>query len=223
MGGRTVIDDPAIGRLVSSNLTNGRAGGPLTDRDWERAVRHGVRRDSTPLALMPAHEYTGMADDDLAAIIAWTRSLPPVTSEQPPTRIGPLARALHMAGELVLYPAEQVTHSARHPAHVAPAPDARYGAYLAAGCKGCHGPSYSGGKIPGAPPDWLPAANLTPAGLEGYTEERFMATLRTGVRPNGKPLMPPMASKAWSEMTEVELRAIWAFLRTLPPKATGSH
>jgi cytochrome c553 len=223
MGGRTIIDDPAIGRLTSTNLTNGRPGGPLSDRDWERAVRHGVRRDSTPLALMPAHEYTGISDEDLAAIIAWTRSLPPVDADLAPTRIGPLARALHTAGEFVLYPAEHVPHAAPHPVRVDPAPDARYGAYLATGCKGCHGPNYSGGKIAGAPPDWLPAANLTPAGLDGYTEERFMRTLRTGVRPNGTPLRPPMASKAWSELTDVELRALWAFLRTLPPAATGDR
>lgn len=223
MGGRTIVDDPAIGRLVSSNLTAGRPGGPLDARDWERAVRHGVRRDSTPLALMPAHEYTGMSDEDLAAIIAWTRSLTPVRDSLPAMRIGPLARALHTAGEFVLYPAEQVAHAGPHPARVEPTADARYGAYLAAGCTGCHGPTFSGGKIPGAPPDWLPAANLTPTGLAGYTEEGFIATLRTGVRPDGRPLRPPMASAAWAEMTDVELRALWAYLRTLPPKETGSR
>jgi mono/diheme cytochrome c family protein len=36
-----------------------------------------------------------------------------------------------------------------------------YGRYLAAGCVGCHGAGYSGGKIPGTPPDFLPTANLT--------------------------------------------------------------
>ncbi len=143
MGGRVMVDDPAIGRLVSTNLTNGRKGGALSDRDWERAVRHGVRGDSTPLTVMPAHEFTGFADEDLAAIIGWTRSLPSVSDSLPTTRVGPLGRALHAAGELVLYPAERIDHEAVHPVRVVPAPDAPYGKYMAAGCIGCHGATYS--------------------------------------------------------------------------------
>lgn len=223
MGGAIVIDDPAIGRLVSSNLTNGRPGGALSDLDWERAVRHGVRADSTPLALMPAHEFTGFSDEDLAAIVAWTRSLPPVSDSLPAMRIGPVARALHTAGELVLYPAEVIDHSAAHPARVVVSPDATYGKYLAAGCTGCHGATYSGGKIAGGPPDWPPAGNLTPTGLKMYDEARFFTLMRTGKRPDGTSVRAPMDPRITSVMTDVELRAIWAFLQTLPPRETGAR
>lgn len=223
MGGKVMLDDPAIGRLVSTNLTNGRRGGALTERDWERAVRHGVRRDSTPLAIMPSHEFTGFADEDLAAIIAWTRNLPPLNLELPSTRVGPVARALHTAGELELYPAEIVNHTATHPARIEATPDARYGAYMAAGCTGCHGATFSGGKIPGAPPEWAPAANLTPAGMHDYTEASFIATLRSGKRPDGSALRPPMDAKMTGRMTTVELRALWAYLQTLPPKEYGGR
>lgn len=223
MGGKVMVDDPAIGRLVSTNLTNGRKGGALSDRDWERAVRHGVRRDSTPLTVMPAHEFTGFADEDLAAIIAWTRSLPPVADSLPTTRVGPLGRALHAAGELVLYPAERIDHEAAHPVRVVPAPDAQYGKYMAAGCMGCHGATYSGGKIAGAPPEWPAAGNLTPTGMKAYGEASFIAALRAGRRPDGTAIRPPMDPKMTGVMTDVELKAIWAFLQTLPPRATGER
>jgi mono/diheme cytochrome c family protein len=223
MAGRVMADDPAIGRLVSTNLTNGRRGGVLTDRDWERAVRHGVRRDSTPLSVMPAHEFTGFADEDLAAIVAWTRSLPAVTDSLPAMRIGPVARALHTAGELILYPAERIDHDAAHPARVVASPDAAYGAYMAAGCTGCHGATYAGGKIAGAPPDWPAAGNLTPTGLKAYDEARFIALMRTGKRPDGTSVRAPMDPRMTGVMTDVELRAIWAFLQTLPPRETGAR
>jgi len=223
MGGRVMVDDPAIGRLVSTNLTNGRKGGALSDRDWERAVRHGVRGDSTPLTVMPAHEFTGFADEDLAAIIGWTRSLPSVSDSLPTTRVGPLGRALHAAGELVLYPAERIDHEAVHPVRVVPAPDAPYGKYMAAGCIGCHGATYSGGKIAGAPPEWPAAGNLTPTGMTAYDEASFIAALRTGRRPDGTAIRPPMDPKLMGAMTDVELKAVWAFLRTLPPRATGER
>lgn len=221
MAGKIMIDDKAFGRLVTANLTNGRKGGVLSDRDWERAVRHGIRADSTPLDFMPSHEFTGLADDDLTAIIAWTRSLPAVTDSHPATKIGPLARALHAAGELALYPAEKVNHAASHPARVAATPDAGYGKYMAAGCMGCHGANYSGGKIVGAPPDWPEAANLTPAGLGQYSEATFIAAMRTGKRPSGTAIRPPMDVRMTGAMTDVELKAIWAFLQTLPAAETG--
>lgn len=223
MGGKVMIDDPALGRMVSTNLTNGRSGGALSDRDWERAVRHGVRRDSTPLTFMPAHEFTGLADEDLAAIVAWTRSLPPVTHTLPATRVGPLGRALHTAGELPLYPAEHIDHAVAHPVRVVPSPDAAYGKYMSAGCMGCHGPTFSGGKIPGGSPDWPPAGNLTPRGMKAYDRASFIAAMRTGKRPDGSMIRPPMDVRMTGELTDVEVEALWAFFNTLPPKNSGLH
>lgn len=224
LGGSVVVDNPAFGYLVAANLTSGRKGGPLTDRDWERAVRHGVRRDSTPLTFMPAHEFTGFSDEDLGAIVAYARTVPAVPDTFPATRVGPVARALHTSGKLDLYPAEKINHAAPHPARVVATADARYGKYMAAGCVGCHNPSYSGGKIVGGPPDWPPAGNLTPAGAgKLYTEATFISTLRSGKRPDGTSLRPPMNSKIVGAMTDTELKAVWAFLQTLPAKQQGER
>lgn len=223
LAGSVMVDDPAFGYLVAANLTSGRKGGALTDRDWERAVRHGVRRDSTPLTYMPAHEFTGFSDEDLNAIVSYARSVPPVTDTWKPSHIGPVARALYTAGQLILYPAEKINHSAAHPASVVPVVNASYGKYMAAGCVGCHNESYSGGRIVGGPPDWPPAANLTPTGLAGrYDEEKFIATIRSGKKPDGTPLRLPMDSKIVGVMTDVEIKSVWAFLQTLPPKEMGA-
>jgi mono/diheme cytochrome c family protein len=60
-------------------------------------------------------------------------------------------------------------------------------------------------------------ANLTPdaTGLGGWTEEDFRRTLKLGLRPDGRPLRSPMTARA--ELTDAELSAIWAYLRTVPP------
>ena len=51
----------------------------------------------------------------------------------------------------------------------------------------------------------------------------FLKTLRTGVRPNGEPLKPPMADMTTSanKMSDVELKAMFAFFKSLPPLPDG--
>jgi mono/diheme cytochrome c family protein len=223
LAGRVLVDDPAVGRIATPNLTRGGRGAALTARDWERAVRHGVRRDGRPLLFMPAHELNGMADDELAAVVAYARSLPAVAAAAPATRAGPVGRALFLAGELAFVPAERIDHARPHPARAHPEPTARYGATLAAGCTGCHGATFAGGRIPGAPPDWLPAANITPAGLAGWTADDFARALREGRRPNGTAVRPPMPLGSTRAMTDVEVAALWAYLRTRPALPTGAR
>jgi cytochrome c553 len=223
LGGTVMIEDPAMGRLVARNLTSGRTGGPLTDREWELAVRHALRADGTKLLFMPADEFTGYSDQDVAAIAAYVRTLPAVPDTLGATRIGPMARALHLAGEFSLLPAEKIDHSVSHPATVIPEPTAEYGKYIAAGCTGCHGPGFSGGKIPGTPPDWAPASNITPSGIGSWSEADFFRALREGVRPDGSTLNELMPVRILREMTDVETRALWLYLQTLPPKAYGGR
>ena len=119
-------------------------------------MRHAVRRDGSPLRIMPAHEFTTIADDDLGAIVGYIRSVPPVAKQQPDPRVGPIIRALFLAGQVQLVPAELIDHARPHEAHVEPEVTPKYGKYLAIGCTGCHGPTLSGGKVPGAPPEWKP-------------------------------------------------------------------
>jgi cytochrome c553 len=133
-------------------------------------------------------------------------------------------RTLQTAGQVKLYPAEEIDHARPHPARVAVAPTAAYGAYLATMCTGCHGAQLSGGRIPGAPPDWKPAANITPAGVGRYTEADFVRALREGVRPDGSHIDPSMpVERITRHMTDVELAAVWAYLRTVPARPYGGR
>jgi mono/diheme cytochrome c family protein len=223
LAGRVELDDPVVGRLAGPNLTRGGRGAHLTDRDWERAVRHGVRRDGSPLFVMPAQEHNMMSDEDLGAIAAYARSLPAAVTTPPPSRAGPVLRAMQVAGQVTLLPAATLDHSRTHPAHVAAEPTARYGAYLATMCAGCHGQGFGGGRIPGSPPDWRPAANLTRAGIGHYTEADFARALRTGRRPDGAAIDSSMPWRLTRDMTDVEVRALYAYLRSLPPRPYGSR
>jgi hypothetical protein len=82
-------------------------------------------------------------------------------------------------------------------------------------------PGLSGGKIPGAPPDWKPAANITPAGIGHYSEAGFIGILRAGTRPDGSKIDSLMPWRLTKEMTDVELKAIYAYLKTVPAKEYG--
>lgn len=223
LAGNVMLDDPAVGRISAPNLTVGGRGADLTDADWERAVRHGVRRDGSPLFIMPANEFATMSDEDVSLIVAYARSLPATTKTVPAWRAGPVLRALHVAGQLDMRPAASIEHGASHRTSIVAEATPAYGKYLAAGCTGCHGQGFSGGKIPGAPPDFKPAANLTPSGIGHYTEADFVRVLRTGMRPSGVPVDSSMPWKLTREMTDTEISAIYQYLRTVPARAYGTR
>jgi hypothetical protein len=65
--------------------------------------------------------------------------------------------------------------------------------------------------------------NLTPdneTGIGEWTEESFMAALRTGKhqgQPDGRPILPPMPLTSFTKMPDNDMKAIWAYLRSIPP------
>ena len=224
LAGRVVIDAGPIGLYVAANLTA--AGAGMDANHFEHAVRHGVGRDGRPLRFMPATDFAGMGDDDVAALFAYVQSVPPASKPLPETRIGPLGRVLYLFDQIpVLITAEAVDHAAASAPRAAPiaAATADYGRYLASGCTGCHGERFAGGRIPGAPPDLPIAANLTPdpSGLGAWSEADFMRAIRDGKRPDGSDIDPFMPWKSLGHMTDTELRALYAYLRSLPPLPRG--
>jgi len=92
-------------------------------------------------------------------------------------------------------------------------------------CTGCHGAHLGGGKIPGAPPDLPIPSNITPheTGIKAYTEADFIALLNTGIKRDGKKLDPFMPVAALAAMNDVEKKALWAYLRAVPPRPFGSR
>jgi cytochrome c553 len=221
LAGKKFIDAGPLGVVYASNLTGGQGGilGRYTDAQLEQAIRHGIRPDGRGIMIMPSDEYQYLADEDVSAIIAYLRTLAPVDSTYPASKLGPVGRALFAAGKLPFIPAERVDHAATGPRTAPPAGATReYGQYLVSvgGCRGCHGPNLVGGPSPepGAPP----AANITPAGPMGqWTEQQFYTAIRTGTRPDGSKILEFMPWKSMSRHTDDELRAIWMYLRTVPP------
>jgi cytochrome c553 len=65
------------------------------------------------------------------------------------------------------------------------------------------------------------ASNLTPDPATGignrYTEATFIQAMRTGKKPNGTLMQPPMPAEVYQNMTDEDLRSIWAYLRTVKP------
>lgn len=223
-GGAMVMDNPAMGRIHGPNLTRGRGGlaPDFSANDWELAIRHGVTRDGRGLFLMPSEDYAGFSTRDMDDLVDFMYSLPPVDRESVPLRIGPVARALMLAGKIQLA-ADKIEHATVTPSTVVPAVTAEYGKYLAASCTGCHGANLSGGKIASGPPDWPPAANLSPSGdLPKWSEPDFIAALREFHRPDGRPLNPVMPH-SFGKLNDIEVKALWTYLQTIPAAATGSR
>jgi len=226
--GNAVIDAPPMGRLVALNLTKGEGGigGQLTPALIERAVRHGVSPTGQALRIMPSNDYQYMSDDDIRAVVSYVQHVSPVNNVLAPSHLMLLPRALMVANVASFLPAESMRDSAGKPMSVAPSPTKEYGVYLAtlAGCRACHGPGLSGGKIGFGDPSWGPAANLTPSGNLGkWSEAEFVQTIRTGKRPDGSPLRAPMPWKTISNMTDDELHAVWLYLQSMPPRPYGTH
>ncbi|MEP6692882.1 MAG: c-type cytochrome [Gemmatimonadaceae bacterium] len=225
LGGRAFIDDAAFGHIVAPNLTRGRGGlgGALTAVDYDRAVRHGVGRDGRPLIFIPASSYRFMSDEDLGALVAYLKTIPPVDREHTPTKYNLLPRALMTFGKLPGPDAEVIDHSVMHVAPVTPDTTVVYGNYLAniGGCTGCHNPTLSGGAVAG-PRGTPAAANITTGGNLGkWTKAQFVETLRTGKRPDGYALDPFMPWKLAGQMTDDEMTAVWNYLRSVPAREFG--
>jgi len=222
-GGAIYADEGSIGIMAGPNLTSGRGGvAPLrSDADWARAIRHGVRQDSTSLIVMPSEVFTHLSDADLSALLGWLRHLPPVDRELPSSRFRWLGRALLAAGRLNILVAPKTPPEANR-AGVTQAPTADYGRYLAdiSGCHGCHGYGLSGGTVAG-PPGLPPASNLTPAGLSGWTAARFADVMRTGRRTDGSTLDEFMPWKEFRHMTDDDLMALWLYLQSVPARPFG--
>jgi mono/diheme cytochrome c family protein len=230
MEGNVYLDDPAIGRVVASNLTSGKGGvgSAYSDQDWLRAIRHGVRSDKTPLLFMPATEFYFLSDEDLGSVIAYIKSAPPVDNELQPSTLSWTGRvAMTLVPTITFIPAELIPHAARRPIAPKPGLTPDYGEYLTHSCKVCHGLTMSGGRIPGFPASWPPAPNLTfgPGSvLPDWSEAGFLNTIRTGITPQGIKLRAEyMPWKSYKFMSDEELRAVWIYLGSLPKLDYGNR
>jgi len=218
--GAVVVDDGAL-HVRSPDITPAPTGvvAGYTAVDWVRTIRHGVKPDGRPVMIMPSEEYNRLVDADLAAIVAYVRQLAPATGARAEVRLPMPVKALYAAG-VVRDASEKIDHSLAPAQPVPEGITTAHGAYVANGCIGCHGARLTGGKIAGAPPDWPAAARLAPgpgSALDRYpSAEPFMAMLKTGKRPDGSSVSKVMPFVSLKEMNEVDARALYLHLRSLP-------
>lgn len=225
-GGRLFIDGMPFMRLSAPNLTHGRGGAAatFTDRDFEAAIRHGYLPGGRSLLIMPAPVFAALADDDLEDVIAAIRAAPPVDRQTPPPAIGPVGRVLTAFGVAKVRSAELAAALPTSPATAPPvAASVEYGRYLTriGGCVECHGPGLSGGLIPNMGPNKKIASNLTPDGLGAYNDRTFTRALRFGLRPDGTPIDTFMPWREFRGMSDAEIGALYAYLRTVPARPFG--
>ncbi len=227
-GGGVMVDNPALGRFLGPNLTTGK-GSVVTDytpADWDRIVRHGIKKDGT-LGVMPSEDFQGMSDQELSDIVAYIRSTPPVDNVVEKSYLGPVGKMLVATGKFPLAATLVADHHADHPSYPPVTEEsAAFGKHLAGVCTSCHRADFSGGPIHNGDPSWLPAANLTPHadGIEGWTFDDFKRAMLELKRPDGSEVGLPMAlmQPYAKRMTETELRALWLYIASLPAKPRGT-
>jgi len=218
--------------LYARNITPGGVG-EWTDGELMRAITSGVSRDGTSLfPLMPYPRYGRMSREDVEAIVVYLRSLPAVPAEAVP------ARTLDFPLPLVV---RTIPAAPSHQPRPDPADRVAYGRYLtnAAVCSDCHTPmDDQGAPLPGRDfsggTPFMPngvglvrSANITPdagTGIGTWTEEQFVDKFRA-FRDQPARLLEgaerlqntEMPWTYYAGMADDDLRAIYAYLRSLPP------
>lgn len=223
LGGGPEVDIGALGVFAAPNVTLVMPA--YSDGELARLVRYGIRKDGRGLRFMPSQDFTWWRDEDVAALIAYLRTVPRVERPNGALRLGTLAKILDRRDLFKLDVARRLVGQSV-PTAPLPAANKEYGAFLGRLCDGCHGQNLSGGKIPGAPPSLPIPPNLTThqTGLgPDYTFEQFTRLLNEGVKKNGQKLDKFMPYDTLAKMDDVEKHALFEFLRSLPPRPFGGR
>ncbi len=224
--GRVFIDDGAM-RVAGPQIAPGRASvtAAYSPQDWVRTVRHGVKPDGRPVLIMPSEDYNRLTDADLGALVAYVRQMPAVDGQGAMVQLPLPVQMLYALG-VVKDAAEKIDHRLPPQQPVEDGPTPEHGRYVAGMCVGCHGRQLAGGKIPGGPPDWPAAANLTPgegSAMTRYADPRaFEAMMRSGKRSDGSAIRV-MPFESLSKLSETDLEAVFVYLQTLPARPEGAN
>jgi mono/diheme cytochrome c family protein len=191
-------------RIVAPNLT--RLARQETDAQLATAIRYGIKRDGTSVTEMPSKEFIKSSDSDVAAIIAYLRTLPERPDATGKTRWRFDGRAMLAIGTL---PSEaaMVNTSARGPLQTPNSPLAR-GRYITQShCSVCHGPDLSGETIEGSP-------DLR-VSIEHYSLTAFEHFFRTGEGQigHGTGTMTKMIRSRFKYLTATDVNAIYIYLK----------
>ncbi|AOX16623.1 cytochrome c [Kozakia baliensis] len=219
------------GDVISTNITPDREHGigDYTEADFEKALRHGVRKDGAYLyPVMPYVSYAGMTDQDIKALYAWfMHAVRPVAEKPPATQLSfpGNIRASMMAWNLLAGSEKQETGDS------ASYDKLRRGHYLATAlehCGTCHTPrnfmlvEKQDQYLAGAALDGWYAPNITPSetgGIGDWSEDDLVTYLKTGRIKGRSQAAGPMAEAvehSTSHLTDEDLHALAAFIKQVP-------
>lgn len=221
LSGGFVFDLP-VGKIYAKNITPDKETGigDYTDAEIARALRYGVHPDGTVVFdFMPFHN---LSDEDMTAIISYLRAQRPVKNEVPKNSLNLLGMAVKAFMIKPVGPRGEVAKEVKKDSSAA------YGEYLAnhvANCGGCHTQRTLSGEFTGKPYaggnniDGFLTPNITPdssSRIFGWSQQNFADRFRMGR------LIPksPMPWPSFGRMSDEELKAIYAYLKTLDPVKT---
>ena len=221
LGGGRLIYKTDSTHLYAPNISPDKetGAGTWTDDMLVRAIRNGIGHDGRALTYMPFWTFAEMGDEDLASLIVYLRSIPPVKNELP-------GRALGKESEKQLDEEERLMEVITIPQPDTSSLLAR-GRYLVTigECEGCHtawyarNPGFFGGGNPIANDDTdsvIVSANISSdvTGVGGWDDETFIRVMRTG---KAGTLHSSMPWVAFRNISDADLSAMLAALKTLPP------
>jgi mono/diheme cytochrome c family protein len=217
------------GNFYAPNIT------PFHLKDWSdgeiyRAITSGVSKDGHPLfPIMPYGNFGKMDKEDIYAIIAYVRTLEPLENTPPPSEAS-------FPMNLIM---RTIPSAASHQPRPSPEDRVAYGRYMVtlAGCADCHTQLVKGEPVPGMefaggfefafPSGMVRSANITPdeeTGIGSWTEDAFMQRFQAFA---DSAATPPVVGPhdfntimPWyllARMKDDDLRAIYAYLRTVKP------
>jgi mono/diheme cytochrome c family protein len=222
-GAGTVFIEDGMDWLIAPNITPDRetGAGAWTDDQFARAIREGIGHDGRRLfPMMPYMNFRSMSDEDLASVVVYLRSLNPVRNQLAKTVIPEPAKA-HVP------PHQPLTASVPGPDMSDPVARGKYLVTLG-NCLSCHTPmndkgpimqlAFAGGMKFKGPWGEVTSANITPdaSGISYYDEAMFVNTLRTGQN-GARKLNSIMPWGYFRNMTDEDLKSIYAYLRTVRP------
>jgi mono/diheme cytochrome c family protein len=217
-------DEPPF-KVTAANITpdNDTGIGTWSDADIKKLLRTGLRPNGVPIAsVMPTGFYDIITDSDLDAIVAYLRTLKPIKNKVP----DPIYK---IAAPPQIFPGGE------QPYTQAMLDDkSKRGFYLATigHCMECHTPMVKGHHDWAAdlgrggfefPGPWgvSVSRNITSSktkGIGNWTDAEVKRAITQGLDKDGNKLMPPMGYIYYSHMTDADLDAVVAWVRTLPPK-----
>ena len=220
LGGKIIQSGLLTGIITASNLSPSPAS-PIYDyssEDLVRVIREGVKPTGKSVIMMPSHKFQVIHKTDIESLIAYIRSVEPVDRRLPSTSLNLPVRFYYFVNRnLTLFPASMIKRPVEFPEEDEPLSRIEKGAYIASSCVGCHGHHLDGGPVPGAPPTWPIAPDLTTSGVAGsWTKEEFVRSLREGISADGRHLDERyMPWQAFGQLTDEEFDLLWNYMQTL--------